>query len=201
MRRRGKITKWKDEQGFGFITPLGGGKPVFVHVKAFSDLLRRPTGNEFVTYETGADKQGRVCAEKVEYLSDKHPVSFRGLTASITTASLLFLFMSVSVFLGSLPFVVLVVYVATSGVSFLVYGRDKRAAQTNNWRTPEVTLHLLGLIGGWPGAFLAQRVYRHKARKLSFQVVFWLTVVLNVGALAWLMATGVDMLKLLLGNA
>lgn len=33
MRYQGRITKWKDDQGFGFIAPNGGGEPVFVHVK------------------------------------------------------------------------------------------------------------------------------------------------------------------------
>ncbi len=40
-------------------------------------------------------------------------------------------------------------------------------------------LHLLELLGGWPGAFLAQQVFRHKTRKLSFQLVFWGIVLLH----------------------
>ncbi|MCE7524423.1 DUF1294 domain-containing protein [Alloalcanivorax xenomutans] len=41
--------------------------------------------------------------------------------------------------------------------------------------------------GGWPGALLAQRVFRHKTRKTSFQVVFYLVVAANLGALGWLL--------------
>lgn len=201
VRRSGKITKWKDDQGFGFITPLGGGQPIFVHIKAFSARLRRPSGNEFVTYETGSDQQGRVRAERVEYLSNNPLTTIRGLTTSIAIGSLFFLFLSVSVFIGSLPFVVLLFYVVASVVSFFAYRRDKKAAQDNRLRTPETTLHLLDLIGGWPGAFVAQRVYRHKVKKLSFQVMYWLTVVLNCCALAWLLAAGDDGLKLLLTRA
>ena len=65
-------------------------------------------------------------------------------------------------------------------VSIITYGLyvvDKRRAQAGAWRTPESTLHLFELIGGWPGAFLAQRHLRHKIRKVSYQVVFWLIVV------------------------
>lgn len=37
-------------------------------------------------------------------------------------------------------------------------------------------LHLLELLGGWPGAFLAQRRLHHKCSKGSYQFVFWLIV-------------------------
>jgi len=43
-------------------------------------------------------------------------------------------------------------------------------------RIPEATLHFLELIGGWPGAFVAQRRLRHKCSKRSYQAVFWLVV-------------------------
>jgi uncharacterized membrane protein YsdA (DUF1294 family) len=67
----------------------------------------------------------------------------------------------------------------SSVVAFLAYRRDKRCAEIGAWRVPEATLHLIALLGGWPGAFVAQRVYRHKTSKLSFQVVFWLIVLLH----------------------
>ena len=56
---------------------------------------------------------------------------------------------------------------------------DKRRALRNGWRTPEARLHLLELLGGWPGALIAQQLLRHKTRKLSFQLVFWLIVMLH----------------------
>ena len=40
----------------------------------------------------------------------------------------------------------------------------------------EAQLHLLELLGGWPGALLAQRRLRHKCSKRSYQIVFWLIV-------------------------
>jgi uncharacterized membrane protein YsdA (DUF1294 family) len=48
-------------------------------------------------------------------------------------------------------------------------------------------LHLLSLIGGWPGALIAQNRLRHKSRKGSFLLVFWATALLNCGGLAWLL--------------
>lgn len=80
--------------------------------------------------------------------------------------------------------VVLGVYLAMSGVTFAVYVRDKRAARMRRARTPESTLHLLELLGGWPGAFLAQRIIRHKNAKTRYQVVFGLVVAAH--AVAWI---------------
>ena len=81
-----------------------------------------------------------------------------------------------------------VVYVVTSVITFLAYAQDKSAAQHNRWRTKESTLHSLALVGGWPGALLAQKLLRHKSSKESFQRVFWVTVVVNVLAVSWLMS-------------
>jgi uncharacterized membrane protein YsdA (DUF1294 family) len=81
--------------------------------------------------------------------------------------------------------VALWICLVTSVIAFVAYALDKSAARRDRWRTPERVLHLLGLIGGWPGAFVAQRLLRHKTRKLSFQIVFWLTVAANCGALWW----------------
>ena len=73
----------------------------------------------------------------------------------------------------------LVAYAVVSVVAFLLYWSDKRKAQTNRWRTPENILHAVELAGGWPGALIAQQVFRHKTRKVSFQVLFWVIVLLH----------------------
>jgi uncharacterized membrane protein YsdA (DUF1294 family) len=67
-------------------------------------------------------------------------------------------------------------------VTFAAYGFDKRRAGTGGRRVPERTLHLLALAGGWPGAVLGQRHFRHKTRKVSFLVAFWAVVVLHLAA-------------------
>lgn len=71
------------------------------------------------------------------------------------------------------------VYLLLSLVAFGLYARDKHQARSDGWRTPEKVLHAVELLGGWPGALLAQQAFRHKTRKLSFQVVFWLIVLLH----------------------
>jgi uncharacterized membrane protein YsdA (DUF1294 family) len=70
-------------------------------------------------------------------------------------------------------------------VAFLMYGADKSAAKQGRWRTSESTLHTIALVGGWPGALVARRVFRHKTTKQPFRTIFWLTVIANCVALAW----------------
>lgn len=69
-------------------------------------------------------------------------------------------------------------------LTFVVYARDKSAAQSGRWRTPEKHLHLLSLAGGWPGAWFAQQWLRHKSSKQEFRTVYWVTVVLHCAVLA-----------------
>lgn len=64
-------------------------------------------------------------------------------------------------------------YPLLSLFSFCQYWLDKQSAQKGRWRTPENSLHIAELAGGWPGALVAQQVFRHKTRKASFQLVFW----------------------------
>ncbi|GAA5097092.1 hypothetical protein GCM10025760_30840 [Microbacterium yannicii] len=87
-----------------------------------------------------------------------------------------------------------VLYGAASLVAFAAYGIDKSAARRGAARISEQTLLLLGLIGGWPGAIVAQQLFRHKTRKRSFRRVFWGTVAVNVlllGVYVYLVAGGV----------
>lgn len=77
-------------------------------------------------------------------------------------------------------------YLASSVVCFAVYATDKSAAVAGRWRVPESTLLFLGLVGGWPGAIMAQELLRHKSSKAEFRVAFWATVALNVLVFIWL---------------
>lgn len=74
-----------------------------------------------------------------------------------------------------------------SCLCFAMYGYDKWRAKREGWRVPEKTLQWLALLGGWPGAWLGQQVFRHKTRKRVFQAVFWCIVAVHLlGMLSWL---------------
>ena len=81
--------------------------------------------------------------------------------------------------LRAVSWVPMAAYGVVSVVAFLLYWSDKRKARADAWRTPENVLHAVELAGGWPGALLAQQLFRHKTRKVSFQVVFWFIVLLH----------------------
>jgi uncharacterized membrane protein YsdA (DUF1294 family) len=82
-------------------------------------------------------------------------------------------------------FLIFVVYhlVCINAVTFLAYGIDKRAAVNGTWRVPEIRLHTLEFLGGWIGAYIAQKVFRHKTKKRSFRIMFWLMLVLQLAAI------------------
>ncbi|MEN0108245.1 MAG: DUF1294 domain-containing protein [Pseudomonas sp.] len=85
----------------------------------------------------------------------------------------------------------LVLYPAASLLAIVLYGHDKHRAMAGEWRTPESKLHLVELLGGWPGALLAQQLYRHKTRKVDFQLVFWAIVLAHQALwLDWLLFGG-----------
>lgn len=82
-------------------------------------------------------------------------------------------------------------YGLISLISFFQYWGDKSRAAQGGWRTPENTLHAVELLGGWPGALLAQQVFRHKTRKVSYQAVFWGIVALHQAFwIDWLLLGG-----------
>lgn len=74
-------------------------------------------------------------------------------------------------------------HAAACVLALAAYAIDKRRAIRNTRRTPERTLHTLALLGGWPGALLAMRLFKHKRRKAAFMRVFWMTVAGHLTAL------------------
>ncbi len=197
MRKKGKLRSWNDQKGFGFIDAGGGSKEVFLHISAFSNRNRRPEVGQYVTYTLSADKQGRPRAANATLPGDRTRVKAkqRGGTSAVIGAGLFLIVVGLSIVLTELPLWVLGLYLAASTFTFIVYAIDKSAAKSGAWRTPESTLHWLSLIGGWPGALVAQKLLRHKSAKQSFRTVFWATVILNCATYAWLL-TPTGMAKL-----
>ncbi|MEO0795262.1 MAG: DUF1294 domain-containing protein [Verrucomicrobiota bacterium] len=83
--------------------------------------------------------------------------------------------------------IIAIVFVVMSLVTFVAYGIDKRAAKKGSRRIPENTLHLFALFGGWPGALMGQKTFRHKTVKSQFRIVFWMTIAVNLAATTWLL--------------
>jgi uncharacterized membrane protein YsdA (DUF1294 family)/cold shock CspA family protein len=199
----GKIVTWKSDKAYGFIRPVGGGKDLFVHLRDFGRLAREPRVGDVVTFQRVSDGAGRLRAADpairgLHRLPAGAPrarrTGRRGAVKGVSRPSWLgrtvvaLLYFALLIYLAAQrrlsPFVP-PAFVATSLVSLLMYAFDKSAAMNRRWRTSESTLLLASLLGGWPGALVAQGMFRHKSSKASFQVAFWLTVAIHCLAMAW----------------
>jgi uncharacterized membrane protein YsdA (DUF1294 family)/cold shock CspA family protein len=188
VRTKGRITSWNDEKAYGFISPLTGGGRIFVHIKAFSNRARRPAVGDIVTYSISTDSRGRPCAEAANIAGvpqQARPKPSSGVLPQSIAAAFLTA-VGVATLLSAIPMPVLVVYLVVSAGTFAAYMLDKAQAEKGAWRISENKLHVLALVGGWPGALVAQTRLRHKTRKQPFRAVFWVTVVVNCAAFVWL---------------
>jgi uncharacterized membrane protein YsdA (DUF1294 family)/cold shock CspA family protein len=195
MRLQGKISEWNDARGFGFVQPNGGGERCFVHIRAFAARDRRPVLGDVITYDVENDAQGRRNAVAVRFALRRGGARMGPITTEDagnwiprrTIAVVFIVGLTALCVWRKWPMWLPAVYVFTSALTFLRYWNDKAAAQRDARRTPEKTLQLLALFGGWPGALWAQHSARHKNRKASFQREFWVVVVINLGTLALLL--------------
>lgn len=184
----GTISNWNEEKGFGFITPKAGGKDIFLHINDYSRIHKKPFKGLEVKYISNTDAKGRKCATEVFPLRG-HKNNGREIRQKIFS---IFVFISVgcvTYFLHSynyIPAIIVGLYAILSILAFLMYAKDKNAAELGAWRTQESTLHLIDLLGGWPGAAIAQSFLRHKSKKLSFRIIYWMTVIINCAGLYWL---------------
>lgn len=185
MRHNGVVVNWHDERGFGFVRPEEGGQDLFLHIKSFDSDVERPHDGMAVSYSSEVNAQGQLRAERVVAVGANRwqtPAAKRlgakilGYTAVAGFAAIV----ALEVMFWGMPAWVVAIYGGVSIVSFAFYWQDKNAAIAGTWRVPETQLHLLGLVGGWPGGVIAQIHFRHKTKKEKFARDFWYTVLLNV---------------------
>jgi uncharacterized membrane protein YsdA (DUF1294 family) len=113
-----------------------------------------------------------------------------GLLTGFIVAVVFLVIVGVLTVLGRIPLQVPIIYTLMSLFTCSAYAYDKSSARNRRWRTQESTLHFMSLLGGWPGALIAQRLFRHKSAKMEFLVVFWLSVVVNCAVLGWFVLEG-----------
>lgn len=192
---KAKLASWNRAKGFGFLSLSGEpkAKQLFVHVSDFSDKKLDPeklVGHWF-NYTLAKDKQGRPCAKRLSLVGAKPAFSGKsndaGKRAGLS-AMAFFALLGALVLLQKLPIALLVFYCVVSVVTFALYALDKSAAQAGRWRVQEAKLHVFALMGGWPGAMLAQQALRHKTQKQSFRWGYYSTVLVNIAALVYLLS-------------
>ena len=194
---KGVLVLWNDEKGFGFVRPENGAADHFVHISAFKRkkgvLVRRPMVGDILSFTLASNRPGKnrivqACIEGIEQAETRTPKSTPvipkprslGLTVLVATP------LALSGFLlwegiSPLPFFC---YTFFSVLTIMLYGTDKILAARRSWRVPEIYLHVLESLGGWPGALFAQNDFRHKTRKSAYRWVLWGIIALH--GLGWL---------------
>lgn len=211
MKKQGKVVRWDSARAFGFIRSPETPADIFFHIKdfrgsaapqegmpvTFEEIHVGGKGPRAMSVQAGMSLQdspgSRATARAAMPPTQARNPQQRTLnrTAPSRPASpALLLMLGWAVLLGwesragRLPAMALPIALLLNLVTFFMYWVDKHAAQTGRWRTSERTLHLLGLLGGWPGAWWAQALLRHKSSKASFLAAYWATVALHCLVLA-----------------
>jgi uncharacterized membrane protein YsdA (DUF1294 family)/cold shock CspA family protein len=216
-KQQGHIKKWQDDKGFGFIESEAG-ESLFFHVSEFK-AQRRPDVGEQVVFTVGQDNQGRKQAKQVQELGFvqqqmvqknkqiRQRNQKRSAQADFEAGQKKRSFLGVGFYgvlillaaMNELSWLVVGWYVAIGLITYMMYAKDKAAAQSGDWRTPESTLHVLSALGGWVGAMVAQTYLRHKSQKSEFRMTYYLTVLINLAGLLFILAGGgLDILEGLL---
>lgn len=215
MQKQGKVVRWNAERAFGFIRSADTNADVFFHLRDFRGS-GAPREGQAVAYEeihvggkgpramavqpAGAPGAAQAPARSAPGPSAPRPRQRQPSRAGRSHGTpafqgLAFLMMGIWAGLlafgawnGRLPLWLLGGAAALNLLTFAVYFIDKQAARSGQWRTSENTLHGLALAGGWPGAWFAQQMLRHKSSKTEFRLAYWATVFLNCATLAaWVM--------------
>jgi len=175
---KGKVVRFFPGKGYGFIRSPGLEGDVFVHVTALKNG-KTLTEGQTVTFETRDTPRGVAAANVVAGRKQLSPFMAFFLLA-VTAATLIGLYFAARGNSVSLAYLT-----AINAVTLLAYGYDKMVAGSSRPRIPETLLHLLALVGGTPGAFLGQRLFRHKTTKGRFQLIFWTILILQAVFLGW----------------
>ncbi|OCH26593.1 hypothetical protein A6E12_12935 [Aliivibrio fischeri] len=192
---KGRVVEWNDSKGYGFISALNGELKVFLHISTLKNKNRRPKVGDEVSFDINEEIKGRFNANNV---------SIAGANTIPSTIMFCFIYLvlaSVALVMFNGEKMFLVLYLGMSLLTYVMYAIDKNAAKKGNWRTPENTLHVLSLLGGWPGALFAQNQFRHKSKKQPFKTILWITIFVNIGAFAWTFtSSGTMFVQNIIGN-
>lgn len=199
MEQYGILRSWDDSRGFGFIR--SDDDDYFVHITSLHNK-QPPQLGETLYFAAAQDQHGRLRAQHVRSAKPPATTRYRPQAAAAVRTSTqqpqqprsvrLSKTLSVLLVACTLPAIgtwqafaqnavlwPLLLYVCMSLISGLQYWCDKHNAQIGLWRIPEKHLHAVELLGGWPGALLAQQLLRHKTSKTAYQGIFWLIVLVH----------------------
>lgn len=186
---KGSLIMWNDQKGFGFIRQDGGEEDYFVHISAFKKgMSRRPATGDSVQFhpanDSGKKRATYAQLENVDREIQK-PVPFelkpvlRPWYVNVLIAIPLLLSGYLLLMAKPLPFFC---YLTLSILTMFLYGLDKANAAMRKWRVPEAYFYILELMGGWPGALMAQNDLRHKTRQTVYLMILRSIIALHLFA-------------------
>ncbi len=189
LRLQGTVCYWRDDKGFGFVITYHKER-VFFHIRDFKQTpARRPQQGDRLSFELGVDKRQRRYAQSLQ-LEESSVAQIKPAKATGPNFSqiqqqawcfryLFFALLLLSLLAGSFAFTVPLFYLEASLFTYWLYQIDKKlAASGHSSRLSEESLQMFSLIGGWPGALIAQKRLHHKVHKMPF----------NASSVLWFMA-------------
>ena len=201
-RQQGIVSYWRDDKGFGFIQ-TSAEQRLFFHIRDFQTTpLQRPQKGDHISFAIGQDKQQRTCATSLQ-LEQSHTASLNTIKAKTTHYTdyvqiqnkafwfryLFFVLTLMALLAGTFLFAVPLFYLQASLFTYWLYQIDKNlAASGHASRLSEESLQMFSLIGGWPGALVAQKRLHHKVHKNVFQREFRFVIYGNSCFLLWLLS-------------
>lgn len=209
MRKSGTVVRWQESRGFGLIR--GSDAPTDVVFRG-RDFEGTPAQGLAVEYDevvlggravhalairvadaamAAASPQARRASAPPVATPARPPRKRRGATPVLLGIVAWFgLFVGATV-AGRLAVPVLLALPIYNLFVFFLYWHNRHARSRGATHIPEDALHVLAALGGWPGAWLAQRLLRYQPATAWFDRAFWIAVGVNVvGVLAWLFLAG-----------
>ncbi len=175
---QGYIINFNKEKGYGFIRSDEQKEDIFVHISKVRNSKRLELGQE-VIFDIKKTERG-LSAINVEAGAKQYsPYLIFGFISSLFVTI-------ISLYLSQKTDFLLAYLVSINIATFLLYGYDKFISSGNKLRVPELNLQALALLGGSPLALVAQKFFRHKTIKSSFQLIYWGIVLIQVGVLVWI---------------
>lgn len=174
---QGTVVYYNEEKGYGFIDSPEYEDNIFIHHSKINNASGLSQGQKVVFQVTKTSKG--FSAINLEAGEKQY------------SPYLIFAMVSFLIILGVFAIfyekihALLAYFIAVNITTFLLYGYDKFISSGEKLRVPEYNLHALALLGGSPAGLLAQKFFRHKTLKGSFQLVYWLIVVVQMALLYW----------------
>lgn len=210
MQLTGTVVFWRDDKGFGFVLCQQDQQKYFFHIRdkatGPANGNARPLAGDQLSFTLAKDRQGRPVAgnwllspisPEREATPSLNQTKQTQNAEQIAQASQFALFFRLSflaavviaLLYGKLIYILPLLYAEASLMTYWLYKTDKDAAIAGHGnRLAEESLQLFALIGGWPGAYVAQRTLAHKRSKLSFRREFGFVIIGNAMLVSWLLS-------------